>query len=96
MGKICDETFADPFPKEEKAVVERIVQGTNLPFLKTLPAWWIYVFGAFVVLTIGLVGAWIFKMLHRTKPAADTSAVPEEIEEIQVLDLTDEGGNDEK
>jgi sortase B len=96
MGKICDETFADPFPKEEKAVVERIVQGTNLPFLKTLPAWWIYVFGAFIVLTIGLIGAGIFKLLHRTKPAADTSAVPEEIEEIQVLDLTDEGGYDEK
>ena len=98
MGKICDQTFEDPFPSEEKAVVERIVQGTKLPFLKTLPKWWIYVLGVFAVLVLGSAAAGLYRLLHRTKPAypAADVAAPEEIEEIQVLGLTDEGGNDEK
>ena len=95
MGKICEDTFEDPFPPEEKAVVERIVEGTNLPFLKTLPGWWIYVLAAFVLMIVGGAAAGLYKLLHRTKPAA-APAAPEEIEEIQVYDLMDEGGNNEK
>ncbi len=95
-GKICDKTFEDPFPPEEKAVVERIVQGSNIPFLKTLPSWWIYVLGAFILLIIGISTAGIYKLLQRTKPVSAYETVPEDIEKIQVIDLTDEGGNDEK
>lgn len=96
MGKICDETFADPFPPEEKTVVQRIVRGTNVPFLKTLPAWWIYVLCAFAIITLALAGTGIVRLLHRKKPVPAEQEVPEEIEEIHIFELSDEGGNDEK
>lgn len=93
IGKICDETFVDPFPVETKQVVERIVQGTDMPFLKTLPSWWIYVFVAFVCLILLSIAVGVSKAIKHKK---QVSLRREDTEQVSTEEFSDKGGyNDE-
>ena len=95
VGKICDKTFADPFPKEKKKVVQRIVEGTEIPFWDILPVWWKYVLAAFAIILLSTITVYGTRTIFRKKPKHLLQDVSEDIEEIIIDDSTDEGGYDE-
>ena len=79
FAKVMGETYANPFPKEEKPVVKRLVQGINLPFMDTLPSWWLYGVFLFVALVLFLLIYGIIRTVQaRRAGKREKSALPED------------------
>lgn len=78
FAKVMGETYANPFPKEEKPVVKRLVQGINLPFMDTLPSWWLYGAFLFVALVLFLLVYGIIRTVQaRRAGKREKSDLPE-------------------